>query len=488
MPIDKWDYQKLIKGTSEKGCLVVGDVILDKYTSGDVSRISPEAPIPVLRAKSERFVLGGAANVAGNVCGYHVRTFLAGIVGNDIYGEEIKNILMEKHIQYIGVESKERRTTIKSRVIAMNQQLVRVDYEDASDILKEEADKLLENIGKIVNQIAVVVLSDYNKGICTEYFCKKLISLCKKNRVSVIVDPKSVDWTKYMGAALITPNFKEFREAFGQNLENTETAIQDAGQMLLDKYGMERILVTRSQYGMTFIEKAQTPLTYQAMQQEVFDVSGAGDTVIGSIAALLTEGFAYDKAIEISNYAAGLSVSKSGTYVVTAEEVINYINRNGAGYQDKIIPRENIGSLADDWKKQGGKIVFTNGCFDILHVGHVEYLNKARALGNKMIVGLNSDESVKRLKGDDRPVNPQNARAEMLAALQCIDAVVIFDEDTPENLVKEIRPDFLVKGGDYKIEEIVGRQYAGEVRTIPLTEGFSTTGIIAKISGSRKGD
>ena len=454
---------------------------MDKYITGEVNRISPEAPIPVLRVKSERLVLGGAANVAGNVCGYHVPTFLAGVVGSDKYGDDVLDMLSNKQIRFSGVISLGRLTTIKSRVIAMSQQLVRVDKEDIKEITAEEEEELLNNIVDVLPNVSVVVLSDYNKGVCTDTLCKKLITLCHDTGVKVIVDPKSSDWTKYMNADLITPNFKEFQETVNGVVETMETAIGEACQNLFIKYHLNSILITRSQYGMTLARRDELPITYHSIQQEVFDVSGAGDTVIGTIAALLAEGLPLTKAIEISNFAAGLSVSKVGTYTVTVEEVIEYINQSGQWYQSKIISRAEIKRLVDDWKKHGEKIVFTNGCFDIVHVGHVEYLNKARLLGSKMIVGLNSDESVKRLKGSQRPINSQNARAELLAAFQCVDAVVVFEEDTPENLLSDIGPDFLVKGGDYALDDIVGRQYAGEVRIIPFTKGYSTTNIIERI-------
>lgn len=472
---------KLIQSSSHKGCLIVGDIILDKYIKGDVSRISPEAPIPVLAAKSNRQVLGGAANVAGNVKGFKVPTYLVGVLGKDDNGFAIDKLLSDKQIEYIGLMSDSRRTTAKTRVIAMNQQLVRIDEEDVHGITEHEADAIMDNVSSVLGNISVVVLSDYNKGVCTDYLCNKLINLCKQNGVAVIVDPKSSDWTKYNGASLITPNFKEFNEVIGFNIDNDEAVIGQHAEDIISRYNLDKLLITRSQYGMTLVDNTKALSTFKAIQQEVYDVSGAGDTVIGTIAALLTKGMAYNSAVEIANYAAGLAVSKSGTYMVSSEEVIEYINKNISGLQSKIIPDGDIDSVVANWKNKGETIVFTNGCFDILHLGHIEYLNEARRLGTKLIVGLNSDASVKRLKGEERPINNERARAKMLAALQCVDAVVLFTEDTPENLICKVMPDVLVKGGDYKIEDIVGRQYAKKVTTIPITEGFSTTGIIEKL-------
>lgn len=476
-----FDLREILVNRKNKSCLVVGDIILDKYIYGDVGRISPEAPIPVLRASSEKMVLGGAANVAGNVKGYKLETYLAGVLGADSEALDMKKIFTDKGLNFVGIESDNRRTTVKTRVIGMNQQLVRIDKEDIYSISDSEEKSLLENISEVICKVDSVILSDYNKGVCTVTFCRKLINLCFENNVKVIVDPKSSDWTKYCGAYLITPNFKEFKEAIGYDVENDEKDIDIAAKELLAKYNLEHILVTRSQYGMTLVQKGKKTQTYSTVQQEVFDVSGAGDTVIGTIAALTALGYELNNSVEVSNYAAGLSVSKAGTYMVSVEDVIEYINRFDVDFRCKVVDVERLANMVHNWKETGEKIVFTNGCFDILHIGHIDYMNRASRLGTKMIIGLNSDSSVKRLKGKDRPINNEKVRSEMLAALACVDAVVIFEEDTPENLIKRIKPDFLVKGGDYKVEDIIGREYAKEVRVIELTEGYSTTNIIEKI-------
>lgn len=475
------DFEQLFLNASKYGCLVVGDIILDKYIIGDVSRISPEAPIPVLRVEKEKSVLGGAANAAGNVQGYHVKTFLCGLLGYDNNAEEVKKIIAEKGIHFIGEKSEDRRTTVKTRVIGMNQQLVRMDCEDVIEMSEYDEEKLITNIEQVLDKVNSVVLSDYNKGVCTESFCRKVIGLCEEREIPIIVDPKSDNWMKYEGATLITPNFKEFKAAVGHDLANIEIDIEKNAKELFEKYKIEQVLVTRSQYGMTIVQKEEGTKSFQTVQQEVYDVSGAGDTVIGTIAALLACNCDLREAVEISNYAAGLAVSKSGTYTVTLEEVLEYMSPKENDYRKKVISRNFIEQMVQKWKINGEKIVFTNGCFDILHIGHIEYMNKASNLGTKMIVGLNSDASVKRIKGLDRPINNEQIRADMLAALQCVDAVVIFEEDTPEELIKKIYPDYLVKGGDYNITDIVGKEYAGEVRVIPFTEGYSTTNLIQKI-------
>lgn len=466
-----------------RNCLVVGDIILDRYIYGNVNRISPEAPIPVVNVTGERYVLGGAANVAGNICGYLTKPYLCGRIGNDAGGEKVKKLLKDKNINFIGVSSEVHCTTMKSRVTGMNQQLVRIDEEDCGEISYDEGKEMLQNISGIIDEVQIVVLSDYNKGICTENFCNALISLCAKKGKAVIIDPKSNDWSKYAGATLITPNFKEFCEAAGSVMANKEECIVQTAPILMDKYSIENLLVTRSQYGMTLINGEKEACSFETVAQEVFDVSGAGDTVIATVAALLAAGYSLQDAVEVSNQAAGLSVSKVGTYMVRIEEVYEFMTKKGFELDEKIVSSETLMKIVENWRQGNKKIVFTNGCFDILHIGHVIYLNKAHKLGDKLIIGINTDASVKRLKGDNRPVNRQEDRALLLTALQFVDLVVLFDEDTPYKLIRMIRPDVLVKGGDYKPEEVVGREFAGELKLISFVDGYSTSKVIKEIYG-----
>ena len=466
---------------ASRRCIVVGDIILDKYIYGHVDRISPEAPIPVVSTKNMRYVLGGAANVAGNIRGLGLEVALCGIVGSDSEADVLTGELQKKNIGFMGVKSADRCTTLKTRIVGMNQQLVRVDREDSQPMSNDEENNLIKKLEDLISPLDIVILSDYNKGVCKDSFCRWLSEKCRKDNIKMIVDPKSSNWKKYSGAYLITPNFKEFQEAIGFSIPNEEGCISENAGSLLNKYNLNRILVTRSHYGMTLIQRDLEPLTFKAKQQEVFDVSGAGDTVIATLAAALSVGYELKDAVEISNIAAGVAVSKAGTYDVSLTDLLEYTNETNAWYEDKIVSKNEINGLVTEWKKSGETVVFTNGCFDVIHIGHLDYLNKARRLGNRLVVGLNSDDSVKRLKGEKRPLNKQHDRACMLAALQCVDAVVVFEEDTPEKLISVICPDYLVKGGDYKIEEIVGREYAGEVMTIPFLEGYSTTSIIEKI-------
>lgn len=476
------DFNKRAKSSN---CLVVGDIILDRYISGNVNRISPEAPIPVVHVTEERYVLGGAANVAGNICGYYMKPYLCGRIGNDAGGKKVRKMLEEKNIEFIGISSELNCTTIKSRVTGMNQQIVRIDEEDCSGISFDEEKELLQNIREIIDQVQVVVLSDYDKGVCTERLCKDLVSICSKKGKFIIVDPKSKDWSKYAGATLITPNFKEFRESVGIDLANKEEDIIKESSFLMDKYDIKNLLVTRSQYGMTLVNTKKEAYSFDTVAQEVFDVSGAGDTVVATIAAFMAAEYSLQDAVEISNQAAGLSVSKVGTYMVTIEEVNEFMSKDGFNLNEKIVSLDALIQIIGKWRKGNNKIVFTNGCFDILHVGHITYLNKARRFGDKLIIGINTDSSVKRLKGDGRPLNRQEDRAILLAALQCVDLVVLFDGDTPYELIKAVKPDVLVKGGDYKPEEVVGREFAGELKLVQFVDGYSTTNIIKEISENR---
>lgn len=475
------------KKAEEKTVLVIGDIILDKYINGQVSRISPEAPIPVVKITSEHFVPGGAANVACNLRGFHVGVMLCGLVGDDAEADELENLMQEYGVRFYGCRSKRRCTTLKSRIIGMNQQVVRIDREDNMYMDEAEEGKLLSYVKESLPKVDVVVLSDYNKGVCTESFCKEVISCCINDGKRIIVDPKVADWTRYKGASLITPNFKEYQEVVGRDLANTEDAITESAEVILSKYNIKHILVTRSQYGMTFVRgKGANPLTFPSVQREVYDVSGAGDTVVATLAAILAMNQPIEEAIEISNYAAGLAVSKSGTYIVSLEEVADYINRDGLWFEDKICDTQKLEELLESWRMNEDTVVFTNGCFDVLHLGHIEYLNRARNLGDRLIIGLNSDASVKRLKGENRPINNERARLLQLAALQCVDAVILFNEDTPKNLISVVKPEILVKGGDYNVEAIIGREYAGKTCTIPLTEGYSSTEMIKKLKNCEK--
>lgn len=464
--------------TRDAKCLVVGDIILDKYISGNVNRISPEAPIPVVHIEKRWHALGGAANVACNIAGCRVDTILCGVLGNDENAKKVLDELKERHINFCGLELKERTTTTKTRVIGPNQQIVRLDEEITDSISLREEEILFQNLMEWLPKVKIVVISDYNKGVCTESFCKKLIQEANKYHIFVLVDPKTRDWTKYSYANLVTPNFKEYCEATGVEMINSEQEIRKNGKNIFLKYCLEGILVTRSQHGMTYLYNDLRYFSCATKAQEVYDVSGAGDTVIAVIAAFLAAGYPLEKAIEVSNIAAAISVGKKGTYVVSVSKIFEMIEEKVLDPYGKVISWAELKNVIKQWKEAGDKIVFTNGCFDILHRGHVTYLNAARKRGDHLIVGLNTDRSVKTLKGASRPVNNEEDRALVLSALSCVDKVVLFDEDTPYDLIKMIEPDELVKGGDYKESDVVGREFAGKVTIMPIVEGYSTTSII----------
>jgi D-beta-D-heptose 7-phosphate kinase/D-beta-D-heptose 1-phosphate adenosyltransferase len=463
---------------------VIGDVMLDRYFYGEVKRISPEAPVPVNKVNKITSVLGGAGNVAANLANLGCQVYLGGITGED----ESRNILLGK-LKEINIDCsgllafKDRETITKLRVIGARQQMLRLDFEKVQDLTPEEVaqeEKWL--IGILDAGLNGIIISDYAKGECSSAFCQRVIKLAGTYHIPVLVDPKGSDWTKYRGCNFITPNVKEMCEAAGQVVPNEDGPLTVLARNAGAKFDIENVVVTRSEKGVTLVNK-DLVLNEPATAQEVFDVSGAGDTVAAVLLAAIAGGLDRETALRLSNKAAGIVVSKVGTYPVHREELLKEIladnRRQGNGYRP--LSWNEVFSLAKAWHAAGEKIVFTNGCFDILHVGHVTYLEQAANLGKHLIVGVNTDASVRRLKGETRPLVGEKDRARILASLGCIDAVVLFDEDTPAQLIAGIKPDILVKGGDYKPEEVAGRESAGEVKILPFEEGYSTTGIIQKI-------
>ena len=372
--------KEFFERANRKKCLVLGDIILDKYLFGDVNRISPEAPIPVVRITGERYAPGGAANVASTVAACSIRTVLCGRIGTDREGEHILDFLSSRNIGFAGIRSEKRGTITKVRVTGQVQQMLRLDYENPLPFDTVEEQALLERALYELKDADVVVISDYGKGVCTEAVCTEVINAAKNSKIPVLVDPKHANWDRYRGAAAVTPNFKEFEKTVGRALENNERAIKYEGLLLIKKYCLGSLLVTRSQYGMTYLSEGRAK-TYPAKAQEVFDVSGAGDTVISVIAAFLARGVDFRDAVKISNFAAAISVSKIGTYVVGADEIFDWLET-----EDYFRKKAALTSFADlklqleIWKRKDAKIVFTNGCFDILHRGHVEYLQDRKSV------------------------------------------------------------------------------------------------------------
>lgn len=471
-----------------KKILVVGDVMLDTYFKGDISRISPEAPVPVFLKKREYSVLGGAANVACNIKTANQEVSILGLVGKDNAGDRLVNIMLEHGIDTSLIIKNEGTTIEKTRFVsAENQQVLRSDVEKVVNITDEEADNITALLEKRIDEFSIVIISDYSKGLLTKYFTQKVISLANDRKIPVLVDVKDVRFEKYSGAYLLKPNKKELH-ALTEMPVNNKDEIVAAASMLLKKASCNYVLATLGADGMVLVGDGN-PYWISATDKEVFDVTGAGDTAIAYLACSLMDGKDIREAVEIANIASGIQVSKLGTSPVYTWEVKEDIKQAERGVLKKFLRKSEIERFREEHKKS--KIVFTNGCFDILHCGHLRYLQEAKKLGDILIVGLNSDSSVKELKGENRPINSEMERAEMLCSLEFVDYVVLFSENNPYNLIKVVQPDILVKGADYNVENVIGKdlveERGGRVELITFVEGKSTTNIISKIADQVKG-
>ena len=448
--------------------LVIGDLMVDHYLHGSVERVSPEAPVQVVKVKDEELLMGGAGNVINNLLSLGSKVGVCSVIGDDEGGEFLKERLGQKGVVKEGwAIQKGRKTSHKTRIMASNQQIVRVDKEDSDDISKSSEDTLLLRTKIVLSFYDAVILSDYGKGVLTKTLTQSLISLAKEHNKPVLVDPKGSDYSKYRGATLLTPNKKEAVEATSIDIKDDET-LKSALKKLKDDCDLTYSVITLSEDGIALLDDEFQKIPTVA--KDVFDVTGAGDTVIASIALALVEGKDITQAVEFANKAAAVAVSHVGCYAVKKEDIETYHDDNKIYEFDKllkVLPKDK-------------KIVFTNGCFDILHSGHVKYLKEAKSFGDILVLGLNSDESVKRLKGESRPVNEFKDRAEVLAGLEAVDYVVGFGDDTPYELIKAIKPDVLVKGGDYEGKEVVGSDIAKETRLVQFVDGKSTTNIIKR--------
>lgn len=464
---------------------VIGDVMLDRYFRGEVKRISPEAPVPINKISDTKSVLGGAANVAANLAGLQCKVFMGGVTGDDDNRKLLLEIMRDAGINCKGlVKSKARKTITKLRVVGGAQQMLRMDFEETGELLPGEVKALQNWLLDLLNDgLDGIIISDYAKGVCAKDFTQWIIAQAHKAKIPVLIDPKGNDWRKYRGCDFITPNVKEMNEALGENKANEDTEIVTMARQAVKKFGIKNVVVTRSEKGMSLVNSKQV-IHSPATAIEVFDVSGAGDTAAATLLAAVAGGMSKEQAVYMANRASGIVVAKVGTYAVHRNELLKDVleeeRKEGKGY--RTLSWEEIANLAATWHACGETIVFTNGCFDLLHVGHVTYLEKAKALGKHLVIGLNSDKSVRRLKGKTRPLVHEMDRARVLAALGCVDAVVLFEQDTPTELVKLIRPDILVKGGDYKASQLAGRQYAGKVEILSYEKGYSTTGVVEKIA------
>jgi len=480
---------KSIERIESKRILVVGDAMLDVYWTGNVTRISPEAPVPVFHRISERSGLGGAANVAANLAAAGQRTTLLAAVGEDAEGDILISKLCNLEIDVTLMKRIQgRATTTKTRFLAANhQQVLRVDAEDTSPLSDEDTAEMFAAFDARISEYDIVVLSDYMKGMISPNFAQHVIGIARDVGVSVITDVKGQDAEKYRGAYLIKPNLSELGVLIGTNPVTTDE-IADASRSLLGVCEAEYILTTMGDRGMMLVNDKGGQSVIETAAIEVYDVSGAGDTVIAYLAACLANGYSVEEAASVANIAAGVQVGRSGASPVFLPEVAERLRKEHEEFSgaSKVIEVSMLPALRE--RTAAGRIVFTNGVFDILHLGHVDYLQRAAALGDILVVGINADASVKRLKGEGRPINGEWDRALMLAALGFVDYVVPFGEDTPIDLIKALRPDVLVKGADYKSEDVAGREFVesngGQLVLLPLVEGRSTTSIIEKIGTS----
>lgn len=461
--------------------LVVGDVMLDRYWQGPTSRISPEAPVPVVKIQNDEVRAGGAGNVALNIATLGAQASLLGVAGQDANGDRLQELLAESGVDCHFQRHPDHPTITKLRIVSRQQQLIRLDFEEAFH--STDLTELYERYDQQVEQAGVVILSDYGKGALTNP--QRLISAARRAGKPVLVDPKGSDFERYCGATLITPNLSEFEAVVGA-CPDDETLVTKA-RGLLEDCDLQALLVTRSEKGMTLIERGQEPFHLPTRAREVYDVTGAGDTVISVLASSLAAGQDLHQATVLANTAAGIVVGKLGTAAASTEELRSELRHEhlaGAGLFDE----DNLLQLVQEARQRGETLVMTNGCFDIIHPGHIQYLQEAKALGDRLLVAVNTDESVARLKGPSRPINPVDHRMAVLSGLESVDWVVPFAEDTPERLICRLLPDILVKGGDYRVEEIAGgqcvMQSGGEVIVLSFKDNCSTTAIVNRIQES----
>ncbi|MAO56746.1 MAG: bifunctional heptose 7-phosphate kinase/heptose 1-phosphate adenyltransferase [Rhodospirillaceae bacterium] len=485
---ERTDLIPLVEALTKAKIYCLGDVMLDTFVYGRVERISPEAPIPVLRVTDEVSMLGGAGNVVRNLSALGAETRFLSLVGDDDAGDTIRDLLAKEP----GVTGElktapGRRTTIKTRFIAGTQQMLRADREPAQAAADDLQDEIAAEAEAAVRECPVVVLSDYGKGVLADAMLARVIKAATGAGATVIIDPKGTNYARYRGAGILTPNLSELAAATGLSV-TTDDEVIAAARSLIGDLDLNAVIVTRSRDGMTIVPKEGAVSHLAAEAQEVFDVSGAGDTVVATLAAALGAGAPLDQAAALANLAAGIVVAKVGTAVAYAGDLIAELHHQDLSEAEaKLLTGEQAADRVAGWRRRGLKVGFTNGCFDLLHPGHVSLLRQARGQCDRLVVGLNSDASVKRLKGEDRPVQNETARATVLASLSGVDAVVLFSDDTPLALIETLTPDVLIKGADYRVDQVVGREAVeaagGRVFLADLEAGHSTTATIARLAG-----
>ncbi|TWB24586.1 D-alpha,beta-D-heptose 7-phosphate 1-kinase /D-beta-D-heptose 1-phosphate adenylyltransferase [Nitrospirillum amazonense] len=475
-----------VEGLAGGRVMVIGDVMLDRFVRGKVGRISPEAPVPVLRNAHEDVMLGGAGNVVRNITALGGHVVFGGVLGGDAAGVRVAQLVAaDAQVTSILQVDGRRRTSEKTRFVADGHHLLRSDWDSEEAVAEDTHRGLVTAMAAHLSGVDVVILSDYGKGVFTPPVLKELIALAREAGKPVIIDPKSADYSIYRGATLVTPNRAELAMAVGHSPRTTEEIVAAAGTLMRD-HGIEGMLVTRSEEGMTLVRGDGTSLNVQAEAKEVFDVSGAGDTVVSVIATALATGADIAEAVELANVAAGLVVAKVGTAVVSPAELLHALaEQDDRQNLSKVLGGAELREQIARWRRRGLKVGFTNGCFDLIHPGHVQLLAAARATCDRLIVGLNSDASVRRLKGPERPIQDERSRAIVLAAFGSVDAVALFEDDTPLALITEVMPDVLIKGADYTIDQVVGadvvQAHGGRVALVELVPNQSTTGIAKRI-------
>lgn len=467
---------------SKKACLVIGDLMLDQYIFGDVNRLSPEAPVPIIKKNKHHNRIGGAGNVALNLIGLGIKPLLVGSIGNDENGKILSSLIKKHNLSIKGLIKENGQTTTKTRVMAGHHQIVRID-EDQISFGPNEAN--IKKIIKYINSdLSCIVISDYNKGFLSASFLKKIIQQANREKIPVLIDPKGKDASRYAGATLITPNKKEAMELTG--LTNFDSdLIHTALKKINKNYKINSIVMTQGKDGISHITPKKINTYPASISKQVYDVSGAGDTVIATLASCIIANLDLSDSFKLANLAAGIVISKLGTVPISREELLDEMESHLNGQKNKIFSLKELLLKISGLRAKGQTIGFTNGCFDILHSGHVTYLEKAKSQVDYLILGLNSDSSIKTIKGKNRPIVSEADRARVLCALESIDAVIIFNESTPIKLIKEIKPDVLIKGNDYEPKSVVGakeiKKWEGKLYLVPLLEGKSSSKIINKI-------
>ncbi len=482
--MDGRELESILQRSGHPRVLIVGDLILDAYVSGDVARISPEAPIPILTAKRREERLGGAGNVAANLIAMQAEVDVVGVLGDDTNGNALREMMTRMGIDTGGCTiDGSRPTVLKTRMMSGAHQMLRVDWEDASPVGGAASEAMLALLPDRVRRAKAVVLSDYGKGVLTDAVLRNVIAAARAAKIPVLVDPKGEDYARYRGATLVTPNRKEAEQALGRKLAKVDD-MSRAADDLMKLADLDAAVVTLGADGIYYKDKRGVFGHVPAQARAVFDVTGAGDTVVAQLAFHLADGVPLGAAVELANQAAAITVGRLGTHAVSRSELAAHIAES-APHAGKVVVGDELEVLLAQWRKDGKRIVFTNGCFDVLHPGHTSYLRFAKSKGDMLIVGVNDDSSVKRLKGETRPFNCLADRMEMLAALEMVDAVTSFTEDTPLKIIEKVTPHALVKGEDWSDKGVVGREWVeshgGTVHLAPMVPGQSTTSILDRM-------